>query len=462
MIVAPTLKAARRMQYCGTTMKQAEAFRISGRTSAAIAHSIEAAVRSGGALPGAVLPTVRALASDLGVSTSTVADAYRTLRERGLVRTDGRRGTTVSPRPSITKVWSPSPPRPGLRNLADGNPDPVLLPSVPKAMRSSAADPALYGSPRKLPELVDAAIRDVAGDGLSVGDVAIVSGAIDGIGRILQTHLSVGDAVAVEDPSFPPLFDVLDALGLEARPIVLDDSGPIPSALERALHQGAQALVVTPRAQNPTGALITGERSKELRRVLRRYPDVLVVEDDTGGLATADPLAPVTDGSRARWAFVRSFSMVYGPDVRTGLVAADDVTLSRLEGRQWVTGGWVSHILQRLVAQLLSDPDATTLLQQARRTYGERRANLVDALQREGIETPSRSGFNVWVPVTTESVTVSALEAAGWAVAHGEPFRIASGPGIRVTASSISAEEAARLSSDIARSERLGSATYAG
>jgi len=450
------------MRYCGTTMTRTLTLRISGQTSAAIAHSIEAEVRSGRALAGATLPTVRSLASDLGVSTSTVADAYRTLRERGLIRTDGRRGTTVSHRPSISKVWSPSPPRPGLRNLADGNPDPAFLPSVSSAMRSSAAEPALYGAPRKVPALVEACLRDLAKDGLRVDDVAIVSGAIDAIGRILQAHLSVGDAVAVEDPSFPPLFDVLHALGLEARPVVLDGSGPDPSAVERALHQGAQALIVTPRAQNPTGALITNERSKELRRVLRRYPDVLVVEDDTGGLATADPLAPVTDRSRARWAFVRSFSMVYGPDVRTGLIAADDVTLSRLEGRQWVTGGWVSHILQRLVAQLLDDADANHLVQLARRTYRERRETLVDALHEEAIETPSRSGFNVWVPLTTESETVSALEAAGWAVAHGEPFRVASGPGIRVTASTIVAEEAARLSGDIVRSERLGNATYAG
>jgi DNA-binding transcriptional MocR family regulator len=443
-------------------MTRPHALRIAGQTSAAIAHSIETEVRSGRALPGAALPTVRTLASDLGVSTSTVADAYRALRERGLIRTDGRRGTTVSRRSSITKVWAPSPPRLGLRNLADGNPDPTLLPSVSAAMRSSAAEPALYGSPRKLPALIDAAVRDLARDGLAVDDVAIVSGAIDAIGRILQAHLSVGDTVAVEDPSFPPLFDVLNALGLEARPIALDGSGPVPSAVERALHQGAEALVVTPRAQNPTGALITDERSKELRRVLRRYPDVLVIEDDTGGLATADPLAAVTDASRRRWAFVRSLSMVYGPDVRTGLVAADEVTLSRLEGRQWVTGGWVSHILQRLVAQLLGDPDANRLVEEARRTYGERRATLVDALRREGIETPSLSGFNVWVAVTTESATVSALEAAGWAVAPGEPFRVASRPGIRVTTSTISAEEAARLSGDIARSEQFGSATYAG
>src|SRR5205085_12671901 len=177
------------------------------------------------------------------------------------------------------------------------------------------------------------------------------------------------------------------------------------------------------RAQDPTGAAVSEDRSRELRRVLRRHPDVLVVEDDTGGVATDDDLYPVTDPSRERWAFVRSFSMIYGPDVRTAVVAADGFTLSRLEGRQWVTGGWVSHILPGLVGILLADADTEALVKRARSAYRERRTILADALAERGIAVESRSGFNVWVRVSRESTIVPLLESAGWAVASGEPFR---------------------------------------
>jgi DNA-binding transcriptional regulator YhcF (GntR family) len=45
---------------------------------------------------GTRLPTVRALATDLGLAANTVARAYRELEEAGMVETRGRAGTFVS------------------------------------------------------------------------------------------------------------------------------------------------------------------------------------------------------------------------------------------------------------------------------------------------------------------------------------------------------------------------------
>ena len=54
-----------------------------------------AAIRSGALVPGTRLPTVRALAQDLGLAPNTVARAYRELEQAGVVQTRGRRGTFV-------------------------------------------------------------------------------------------------------------------------------------------------------------------------------------------------------------------------------------------------------------------------------------------------------------------------------------------------------------------------------
>lgn len=64
-----------------------------------IRSQVAARVHDGTLRPGAALPTVRRLAADLGLATNTVARAYRELEAEGLLRTAGRRGTTVADAP---------------------------------------------------------------------------------------------------------------------------------------------------------------------------------------------------------------------------------------------------------------------------------------------------------------------------------------------------------------------------
>ncbi|WP_461030352.1 GntR family transcriptional regulator, partial [Streptomyces sparsus] len=79
-----------------------EDYRIEGRGATEIAQSVERGVSDGGLAPGQLLPPVREVAARLGVNPNTVAAAYRTLRERGIIETAGRRGSRVRGRPAST------------------------------------------------------------------------------------------------------------------------------------------------------------------------------------------------------------------------------------------------------------------------------------------------------------------------------------------------------------------------
>ncbi|MFJ3553761.1 aminotransferase class I/II-fold pyridoxal phosphate-dependent enzyme [Streptomyces sp. NPDC090114] len=427
-------------------------YRITGRRAAEISASIEGAVGDGTLKPGELLPPMRELAERLGVNPNTVAAAYRTLRERGVIETAGRRGSRVRPKPATTareliRVEVPA----GVRNLSEGNPDPALLPALAGAFAAAAEEgdrePVLYGHAPVEPGLARLARAELDADGVPDGTVAVTSGALDALERVLVAHLRPGDAVAVEDPGWGSLLDLVPALGLRVVPVGVDDEGPLPEDVRRALAGGARALVVTDRAQNPTGAAVSGARARVLRGVLAEYPETLLIEDDHGHHIVDLPLHALAGTTRS-WAFVRSTAKAYGPDLRLAVLTGDAVTLDRVRGRQRLGPGWVSRIVQRAVVRLWSEGAVDPGVVAGR--YGGRREGLIGALGRRGVVAYGRSGMNVWVPVPDETGVVARLLHAGWAVAPGARFRMNAAPGVRVTVSSLGEAEIEPLAEAIA------------
>ena len=149
---------------------------ITGSTAVEISDSIESAVREGRLAPGDRLPTVRALSRQRRVSPATVASAYRSLRERGLLVAQGRRGTRISARPSLyTRARAPVPKN--ACNLAGGNPDPALLPRLAPVLRRLDPQPRLYAEELMLPELLRLSRRGFKQDGTPSDALAVVGGA---------------------------------------------------------------------------------------------------------------------------------------------------------------------------------------------------------------------------------------------------------------------------------------------
>jgi DNA-binding transcriptional MocR family regulator len=255
--------------------------------------------------------------------------------------------------------------------------------------------------------------------------------------------------VIVEDPCFTGFLDLMSALSLTPVPVPVDDEGLEPAALREALRGTAGALIVTPRAQNPTGATLSERRARQLRTLLRDKPDLLVIEDDHAGPVSGAAYRTICSG-RERWAIVRSVSKSLGPDLRVALVTGDARTVARVEGRQNLGIRWVSHILQQLVASLWRDRSVQKQLANAARVYTERREALLAALRARGIEAQGASGLNVWIPLREEAAVVNGLLKRGWAVNAGERYRIRTGPAIRVTVAALDAADAETFAEDLA------------
>ena len=135
----------------------------------------------------------------------------------------------------------------GLVDLATGNPDPALLPPLGPALGRLADVPRLYGQPALRPQFIEFAAGELAADDVSSDHLAVASGALDGVERLLREHLRQGDRVAIEDPSMPALLDLVGALGFSPVPFAMDAEGPLPDSLSEALALGVRSVIVTPR-----------------------------------------------------------------------------------------------------------------------------------------------------------------------------------------------------------------------
>ncbi|SFK34224.1 aminotransferase class I/II-fold pyridoxal phosphate-dependent enzyme [Cellulomonas sp. KH9] len=423
---------------------------VTDRTPRGIAATIARLVHSGDLLPGHRLPTVRELARALGVSPATVGSAWQSLASAGLVVSRGRAGTSVLPEPAARL-----PPRyrdladgPAARlHLAAGAPDPALLPDLAPALarvarRAPALATAGYLDDPVVPEL-ERLLR--ASWPFLAQRLTVVDGAVDAISRVLEQVVRFGDRVAVEDPGFPPVLDLLDHLGLERVAVPLDAHGPRPDALAEAVRAGVRVVLLQPRAQNPTGVSTSPTRVRELAAVLRPAAARLwVVEDDHSGEIASSRDVSLGPLLADRVVHVRSYSTSHGPDLRIAAVGGPALVLDGLVARRMLGPGWTSRLLQHVLADLLTDAQAVEAVAHARRVYHGRRRALSAALARHGVHVPPGDGINVWVPVHDERTALVRLEAAGVRVARGRPFfSVPPGPHgfVRVTVGALRSQD---------------------
>lgn len=403
------------------------ALAVDEATPSGIAGAIARLITSGDLAPGDRLPTVRDLASDLGVSPATVSHAWQALAGVGLIVSRGRSGSFVR---EDRASWLPPRSRdlaglPEARlDLASGTPDPLLLPPLGAALArvSGRAATANYFDSPVLPEL-ETALRE---SWPYVAEaVTVVDGAMDALSRTLDVVLRFGDRVVVENPGFPPLFDLLEHFGVERLPVDLDDHGMTPASLSVALRQAPAVVLLQPRAQNPTGASMTVARARELARVItssRTADATLIIEDDHSGEISASPDVSIGMFLPDRVVHIRSFSKSHGPDLRIAALGGPASIIDRVVARRVLGPGWTSRMLQSMLLELLTDTTSVSHVMDARRVYRARQRAVVAALSSHGVSVRAPDGLNLWMPVDDERNATVQLAAAGIRVAGGTPF----------------------------------------
>jgi DNA-binding transcriptional MocR family regulator len=410
--------------------------RLQHPTSRGLALAVSRAIADGAVAPGDRLPPIRTLATALGLSPTTVSASWALLARSGAIRTDGRRGSTITDqRPSAVRYRRAlQGPATFALDLSSGIPDPALLPDLHHALRRVPTDATLssYLDDPVVPELIDVLRRDWP---YAAESFTVVDGALDAMELVARTFLGFGDRVVVEQPTFPPVIDLLEAAGVEVIGVPVDAHGMSAAGLAAALVNGVSAIFIQPRGQNPTGVSLSAGRRAELAALLRGTATI-IVEDDSSGAVATNPIVSFGSVLPEQTVHIRSFSKSHGPDLRLAAVTGPAQLIERLTALRQLGQGWTSRLLQRLLLALLTDPRAIEQVASARAEYARRRSAMVAALGREGIAVGGDDGINVWVPVQDEAAATVRLASLGIGVAPGAPFAVrADQPGhVRVTA----------------------------
>ncbi|MEU7827781.1 aminotransferase class I/II-fold pyridoxal phosphate-dependent enzyme [Nonomuraea sp. NPDC049129] len=410
-----------------------------------IATSLIDLIRQGTLRPGARLPTVRSLARALGVSPSTIAEAWSELRKHRMIGTEGRRGTVVLGPPGV-----PHPARYerighfGSRlaiDLAIAAPDRALLPPLDAALATATSAEGFNGYVRetitpRLRAAVEPTWPFAAQSWLALG------GGYEGVQLLCQTTALPGDRIAIEEPTAARLLDILEMIGVEVVPVACDEDGPSPAALAESLRSSPVAFVYQPRGHSPCGYAVPESRSAELARLLAPT-NTLIVEDDGIGDLSTEPLSSIGTRLPDRTVLVRSYSKSHGPDLRLAIIGGAAEAVERVRVLRSYGTGWTSRILQDALAHLLTDPGTQSIVEQARIAYARRRASLVTALSARGVHTGGRDSLVLWVPVHDESEALVTLAAHGISAAPGSRYRIRPGrPHLRLAIAALTEEPA--------------------
>lgn len=430
---------------------------IQGSNAQDIAGSIESALRNGELQAGDALPAVRHLATQLGVNPNTVAAAYARLRDAGRLVTSGRRGTRVAGE-AVLQVPTAYVVPEGLRDLASGLVDAALLPQLRASSWSRLLQVPLVlnGATGELgddEELLAIGSEWLVSQGIPDASMGVFSSTLDTIERALRQHARPGDRVAIEDPCWPPLLALLRSLRLRPVPLAMDAQGlqvPAPGVLSSCV-----AVVLTPRAHNPTGTSIRPDRWRALRRQLRACPNTLVVFNDYWGLLSATPLV-CADALPPKWLYVMSLGKPLGPEMRVCLAAGTPELMEGMRAQFALGPRKVSLWLQRFAALLWRQAargKGRGSLANMQNAYATRRQALWAELGKRHVALDpdaDAEGLHLWVAVPDELTVVQAMASCGWAVQAGSPMMLTGGSAIRISVGEVERREVKRLATDLA------------
>jgi GntR family transcriptional regulator/MocR family aminotransferase len=351
-------------------------------------HTLRDAIRDGRLEAGARLPSSRALAAELAISRGVVTSAYEQLAAEGYLQT--RQGAPVRVAPGM-RAHPPRPPSPSLvlkfaYDFSPGLPDLVGFPrhrwlrSLRRAWGESSLDAVGYGDPRGVAELREALAGYLARVRSAAADpehLLVVTGFRQGLSLTCRWLRANGiEEVALEEPGWHAQRLIVEEAGLQVRPIPVDAEGIDVAALAETT---AEAVVVTPAHQFPTGAVLSARRRAELIEWAERG-DGLIIEDDYDAELCRERVGSLQGLAPDRVLYIGSASKRLTPGMRLGWMLPPSWMSWALISAKAIEDAGSEISGQLALADFIARGELERHLRRMRLLYRERRGALLRAL----------------------------------------------------------------------------------
>lgn len=357
-----------------------------------IEQELRRAIRSGRLPASTALPSSRALSRDLALSRGVVVEAYDQLRAEGYLVAQPGSATRVAAVSLGTIPEGTSEPRierprfdfrPGVPDLSSF-PRQDWLAATRRAL-AKAPDLALgYGDPRGSDELRSALasyLGRVRGVVTTSSRIVICTGFAQGFLLVCRALEERGvRRLVLEDPCHPGQRAIVARAGLEPVGVPVDDKGLRTDLLESA---DADAALLTPAHQFPTGVVLAPERRSALQAWAEQH-DALIVEDDYDAEYRYDrePVGALQGLAPERVVYAGSTSKALAPALRLGWLVLPSGFVADVARAKSDDDLGSAVVDQLAFSELLSAGSFDRHLRRSRKLYRSRRDALLGALDR--------------------------------------------------------------------------------
>jgi len=387
--------------------------------------------------PGAKLPSVRALAKALTVSTSTVVEAYERLVAEGAIRSRPGSGfyvaTALAPLslveigPKLDRQVDPfwvsrlaleggqGLTMPGCGWLPPSwMPEEALRKALRALSRSQANILTDYATPLGLLPLRQLLARRLVESGITVGpdQILLVDSGTQAIDMVCRFLLEPGQTVLVDDPCYFNFHALLRAHRVKVVGVPFTPEGPDIALFEQALEEHRPRLYITNSAiHNPTGAVLSPVNAHRLLMLSERA-GLTIIEDDIFSdfeITKAPRLAAFDDLNRVIQ--IGSFSKTLSASARCGYIVTRKDWLDPLVDMKIASNFAGSQISEALVLEVLKDGSYRRHMETLKARLAKARAHVMQTLRSLGIEPwlEPQAGVFLWCRLPSG---IDAAEAA--------------------------------------------------